>query len=92
MSQTSNRKLRMKDFLAFRTFMTPMLIQVIFWLGVIASVVFGVFAMTDSDFGMGQGLAILVLGPVVVRIYAELLLLSFSLYNAVKDVRDKLNS
>lgn len=80
----------MKDFLTFRTFMTPMLIQIIFWLGVISAVIFGLVAMTQDEFGVGPGLAIVLLGPVVVRIYAELLLLSFRLYDAVKDVRDKL--
>lgn len=80
----------MKDFLTFRTFMTPMLIQIIFWIGVISSVIFGLVAMTQDEFGVGPGLAIVLLGPVVVRIYAELLLLSFRLYDAVKDVRDKL--
>jgi hypothetical protein len=70
----------MGDFLAFRKFVTPIVIQVIFWIAIVGTVIVAFVVMKDSPIG---GLAILVLGPLYVRVVTELMIVTFSLYNSV---------
>lgn len=72
----------MGDFLRFRRMVTPVLIQVLFWLGVLAVVGTGVVMMITED--VLVGLAILVLGPIAVRVYAELLIVLFRIHTALQ--------
>ena len=72
----------MGDFLRFRRMVTPVLIQVLFWLGVLAVLVAGVVMMITED--VLVGLAILVLGPIAVRVYAELLIVLVRIHTALQ--------
>ena len=72
----------MGDFLRFRRMVTPVLIQVLFWLGLLATVGAGVVMMITED--VLVGLAILVLGPIAVRVYAELLIVLFRIHTALQ--------
>ena len=72
----------MNDFLAFRKMITPMVIQILFWIGVAVCVLGGLVTMiggATSSRGGGaavlSGLVMLVLGPLAVRIYCELLII-----------------
>jgi hypothetical protein len=76
----------MDDFLAFRKMITPMIIQIIFWVGVVASVIIGLGMMGYSFL---TGLVVLVIGPLVVRIYCELLILLFRIHDTLKEIRDR---
>lgn len=51
-----------KDFFLFRRMLTPLLIQVLFWLGVIACLVTGVVNMLHKQWV--AGLEIFFLGPI----------------------------
>lgn len=74
----------MRDFLSFRKMITPIIIQIIFWLGVglclLAGLVMIVHGAT-SNFGGGaqvlSGLLLFFFGPIGVRIYCELLIIFF---------------
>jgi hypothetical protein len=74
------------EFLAFRKMITPMIIQIIFWVGVVACVITGFGAMGQSFFA---GLMILLIGPLVVRIYCELLILLFRIHDTLTEIRDR---
>ena len=79
----------MKDFLSFKTMITPIVVQVAFWLGVVACVI---AALVNLFTNLGNGIfswlvmtiIILVLGPIVVRVYCELLIILFRIYEALK--------
>jgi hypothetical protein len=87
----------MDDFLKFRKMITPTIIQILFWVGVAGSVIGAlvVMAMSFGSFGGGAaqflgGLVMLVLGPVAVRIYCELLILFFRMNETLTDIKNGL--
>jgi hypothetical protein len=89
------------DFLVFRRMITPIIIQVLFWLGVLATVITGLVLMiaslfvyrhlSDALFGMLMGLLILLLGPFLVRIYCELLILAFRMNETLTEIKNSIN-
>ncbi|MCJ7520415.1 MAG: DUF4282 domain-containing protein [Anaerolineaceae bacterium] len=87
----------MEDFLKFRKMITPVIIQVLFWVGVAGTVIAAlvVMAMSFGSHGGGAaqflgGLVMLVLGPVVVRIYCELLILFFRMNETLTEIKNNL--
>jgi hypothetical protein len=85
----------MKDFLAFRTMLTPLIIQAIFWFGTVICVLAGLlFIMTGfGRYGTPevlQGFALLILGPLVVRIYCELLIIFFRINETLTEIKHTL--
>ncbi|HNR30817.1 MAG TPA: DUF4282 domain-containing protein [Candidatus Hydrogenedentes bacterium] len=80
----------MEDFLSFRKMLTPIIIQVVFWIGVVVCVIGGLGAIIAGS-GVA-GLFMLVLGPVLVRIYAELLILLFKMNDTLTDIKNAVES
>jgi len=83
-----------KDFLEFRTMITPIIIQIIFWLGVAACIVMGLIFIVagikyDARSGVA-GFAILILGPLVVRIYCEILIIFFRINETLMEIKHDL--
>jgi hypothetical protein len=84
----------MEDFLAFRKMITPIIIQVLFWLGVVVCVVVGlvsIFAGATMPFGGGgltvlYGLFMLIIGPILVRVYCEILILFFRMNETLTEI------
>ncbi len=78
------------DFLTFRTMITPIVIQILFWV-MLAVCVIG--ALVSFGRGTGEtilaGIVVLVLGPLFVRIYCELLILLFRIRDLLQEIRDK---
>jgi len=70
----------MGDFLAFRRMVTPLIIQIVFWVGVAFCLVFGLLAMVNSR---GQllpiiyGLVLVLIGPIFVRVVCEMIIALF---------------
>ena len=86
-----------RDFIKFDKMLTPIIIQVIFWIGVVVSVLFGlgmIFSGMRSMFGGGSavfmGLVWLVLGPVMTRVYCELLIVVFKIHDSLVDIKTSL--
>ena len=84
----------MNEFLSFRKMITPILIQVIFWIGVALCVIAGLIGIIGgarADFGGGtqvlEGLLTLLLGPLFVRIYCELLIVIFRIHEELVAIR-----
>lgn len=89
----------MQEYLAFRKMITPAAIQIIFWIGILACVVFGLVSIVSgatARYGGGSqvlsGILILVLGPVAVRIWCEVLIVVFRILDTLAEIRDKLKS
>jgi hypothetical protein len=76
------------DFPSFRKFITPMFIQAFFWVLVVVAVL-SAFAMMFQGTASGvlMGLIWLVLGPVLARIYCEILILLFRIYDELVAMR-----
>ena len=76
----------MNDFLSFRRLITPMAIQVLFWIGIAASIVIGITRLATS-YGAAaaviNGLLVLFLGPIVVRVVCELIMVQFENHRAI---------
>ena len=64
----------MNEFLSFRKFLTPVIIQMLFWLGAVICFIGGLVALVG---GSWAGLLVMVIGPLGVRIYCELLIVVF---------------
>ena len=82
------------DFFRFDKMITPVIIQVLFWIGVVASVLLGlgmVFSGMSSSFGGGSavfmGLVWIVLGPIMTRVYCELLIVVFKIHGSLVDIK-----
>lgn len=88
----------MGGFLKFEKMITPLFIQLIFWLGFIGSIIFGVFmigyGIISESGGFAQifmGLLTMFLGPIVLRVYCEMLIVIFKMQGALISIRDSLN-
>ncbi len=75
----------MNDYLTFKKFIVPVIIQALFWVGVAICVIAGLVGLVR---GQIAGVIILVLGPVAVRIYAELIILAFKMFEAMREIAE----
>jgi hypothetical protein len=82
----------MSDFMSFRWMLTPVLIQVMFVLGSLAAIAAGFVAVGNgaahhNSARVGAGIALILLGPIIVRLYAELLIVVFRINDSLTDMR-----
>jgi len=68
----------MGDFWNFRKMITPMAIQIIFWIGAAVAVISGVVQVFSGM--VLAGLLWIILGPILVRVWCELTILAFKIY------------
>ena len=85
----------MGDILAFRRTITSLIIKIVFWIGLIVILVLGIVAIVDgvsndSDIGevIAGGVLILILGPIIWRVFCEFLLLTFRILENLADIRN----
>ncbi len=82
----------MSDFWAFRKMVTPVIIQILFWVGVIACVITGIILI-----GMGiklpgdqlvlKGILLIIFGPLAVRVYCEILIVFFRINETLTEIK-----
>ena len=77
---------QVKDFLFFRKMLTPLIIQIIFWIGVVVTFIGGIATMFQSG-GFWRGLLAAILGPIFVRIFTELIIVTFKINDSLSDIR-----
>jgi len=87
----------MNEFLSFKTMITPTIIRIIFLLGVVLCVIAGIVGIVigaSSSFGGGAqvfgGIVFLFVGPLVCRIYCELLIVVFRILDELTAIRQHL--
>jgi hypothetical protein len=87
----------MEDFLKFRKMITPAIIQIVFWIGVVMSVLGGLGMMISSFYAYSEGgalffsgLMMIILGPIGVRIWCEVVIVFFRMNENLTDIRDAL--
>ncbi|WP_339181535.1 DUF4282 domain-containing protein [Oceanobacillus sp. FSL W7-1293] len=84
----------MNKFFSFEEMITPIIIKVLFWIGLAASVIFGLITIftgiIEEEFLLiFSGLLTIVVGSLLVRVYCELLIIMFKIYETLKQIRDK---
>ena len=79
----------MKNFLCFRTMITPALIQIIFWISVIFSV-FAAAYVIFANHDISIGLQILIFGPLLTRMLCEMMIVIFRINDNLKKISDQL--
>jgi len=83
----------MKKFFNFNEMITPTIIKVLLWVGLGISVVYGLVVMF-MGFVSGEGiitlagLFALVVGPILVRVYCELLIIMFKIHDTLNDIKN----
>ena len=77
---------KMKDFLTFKKMITPMIIQILFWIGVVVVVIGGFVSMFSVNFW--YGLLSVILGPIFVRLFTELLIVTFSINDSLRIIKN----
>jgi hypothetical protein len=75
---------------------TPIIIQILFWIGVLIAIIYGiasiVYGVVRSDVQtLLYGLLGLILGPLVVRIYCEILILFFRINETLTEISNKID-
>ncbi len=79
------------DFLTFRLMVTPIIIQVIFWLGIIVIVISALAQFSSPYYGNPlAGLLILIIGPLLWRVLCELYILLFRIHDSLNDIKSDL--
>ncbi len=84
------------DYLTFRKMIVPLVIQIIFWLGVALTVFGGLYALVNAPKNMPAQfylitLGMIVLGPFLMRMYCELLIVMFRINDTLTDIKNELS-
>jgi hypothetical protein len=85
----------MRDFIEFRRMLTPVVIKVVFWIGVIICVGAGLVLFL-SGIAQGNaeaipgGIVLMIFGPIFLRILAEGVILFFTMNETLTDIKNAL--
>jgi len=76
----------MSDFLSYKYMITPGILKILSYIAMVGCVIAGIFtAFVEPVSGIGM----IVLGPILARIYTELMLVMFEIHNELKSLNDK---
>ncbi len=83
------------DFVMFRRMVAPIIIMIIFWVGVIGMVVTGLIgmvagAMSGRFEGVFIGLMMTLIGPLYVRVMCEVMIVIFRISETLTDIKNVL--
>jgi hypothetical protein len=76
----------MKEFLSYKTMITPGIVKALSYIGMVIALVVGLIGIAVEPL---TGIGTAILGPVAVRIYAELMLVIFEINDNLKKLNDK---
>ena len=76
------------DFISFRTMIAVPTIMILFWIGVVWAIVAGIVMMFAGRGAAGvcAGLAMIFIGPFVVRLYCEFLIVIFRINETLTEI------
>jgi len=87
-----------KDCFGFEKMLTPVIIKVVYWilmaltiLGGLIQIIVGLASKYNSGEQVLAGFLALILGPIFVRVYCELLIVVFSINGHLADMKHSLN-
>ena len=76
-----------RDFLFFDKMIVPKVIQVLYWVLLVGSILAGLGVMFTQSFF--AGLIAIILGPLFIRIWCELMIVMFKMNEALQGIRNK---
>tara|TARA_Y100000361_G_C10857574_1_gene187650 strand:- start:60 stop:287 length:228 start_codon:yes stop_codon:yes gene_type:complete len=71
----------MKKFLNYEYMITPGVLKILSYIGALVVIIMGILAISMEPI---TGISMIVLGPIAIRIQAELLLVIFEIHNELK--------
>ena len=77
----------MHDFFSFRRMITPIIIQVLFWIFTAIAVIGGIVLLFRGGAQTALGLVWIVVGPLIARVYCEILIVVFRINETLTDIR-----
>jgi len=77
----------MKEFFNYEYMITPGILKILSYIGAALAVIAGLFTAFSADVISGLGVAIG--GPIVIRVYAELMLVVFEIHKCAKQIAGK---
>ena len=77
----------MKEFFNYEYMITPGILKILSYIGAALAVIAGLVTAFSADVISGLGVAIG--GPIVIRIYAELMLVIFEIHKCAKQIAGK---
>ncbi|WPH16600.1 DUF4282 domain-containing protein [Variovorax paradoxus] len=81
----------MQDLLGFEKMVTPIVIRILYFLGLLVVLISGVGALFSGGFrGILTGIAILIFGAIMVRVYSELLILLFRIHDNLVSINQQM--
>ena len=79
----------MKDFLSFRRMLVPYFVHLLFWGGSLLCIGVGIYDFVHQQ-PFWASLQVLLLGPVIVRLVCEFLILFFRMNETLTDIKNGL--
>jgi hypothetical protein len=76
----------MKELLNYQYMITPGILKVLSYFAMVGCVIAGIFTLFVEPI---SGIGMIVLGPIVARIYTELLLVIFEIHGELKKLNNK---
>ncbi|HEY4761754.1 MAG TPA: DUF4282 domain-containing protein [Thermoguttaceae bacterium] len=80
----------MEDFFSFRKMIAPLIVQSLFWIMVILTVITGIMMLFTRAFF--YGIMVIIFYPIFLRISAELILLAFKIYDRLNEISETLKA
>ncbi len=87
----------MQKYISFDRMITPTIIKILFWIGVVGSIISGlgmIISGFSSYYGSGaqvfMGFMVIVVGPLITRVYCELLIVFFKMQESLVEIRNQL--
>jgi|TARA_B100001079_G_C16146761_1_gene398097 hypothetical protein len=76
----------MKEFLNYKYMITPGVLKILSYVAMVGCIIAGIFTLFVEPI---SGIGMIVLGPIVTRIYTELLLVMFEIHSELKTLNGK---
>ncbi|GAB2497546.1 hypothetical protein GCM10008929_18120 [Alkalibacterium psychrotolerans] len=77
---------RAQSYFKFDRMITPRIIEIIFVIGLVVTVLAGLAVMSQSVLA---GILIILIGPLMIRINCELIIVVFKIHEALQDIRQR---
>ena len=77
----------MKEFFNYEYMITPGILKILSYIGAALAVIAGLVTTFSAD--VISGLAVAIGGPIVIRVYAELMLVIFEIHKCAKQIASK---
>jgi hypothetical protein len=80
----------MMDFLRFKKMIMPYIIQILYWLCTVLVIITGFYIIFARQ-SLSKGLIIIILGPLVIRLICEIIMVYFRSYQTLLNIEESLD-